>query len=164
MFANPLDPAVVVLHVAGGGQELMLTDHDPVARLQMQGGDVTRGVTAERDLTRRLRLDQQQRQAAEHAALEALLERMQADLHVRVLPQENVVLEVDRDLPIERHVQHRNELALQPVAQTRRPPLRDLSRQDGWGCRHRLSLVVDGGGTACRPPPVSRPHAIAREG
>ena len=54
---------------------------------------------------------------AEDPALESLLERMQADLHVRVLPQQDVVLEVDRDLTVQRHVQHRNQLTLEAVAQ-----------------------------------------------
>ena len=83
---------------------------------QVQRDDVTGGVAAEGDLAGRLGLEQQQRHAAEHAALEALLERVQADLHARVLPQQHVVLEVDRHLAVERHVQDGHELALEPVA------------------------------------------------
>ena len=33
----------------------------------------------------------------------------------RVLPQQHVVLEVDRHLPVERHVQHGHELALEAI-------------------------------------------------
>ena len=97
----------------------MLADEDALAGLEMDRGDVARRVTAERDLARRLRLDQQQRHPAEHAALESLLQRMQADLHLRVLPQQHVVLEVHRDLSVERHVQDGDELALEPVVHPR---------------------------------------------
>ena len=117
----------------------MLADDDPLAGLEVDRGDVARGVTAERDLARRLRLDQQQRHTAEHAPLEALLQRMQADLHLRVLPQQHVMLEVDRDLPVERHVQHRHELSLEPVLHPRRGALGDLGRKDSWCGRHALS-------------------------
>ena len=70
---------------------------------------------------RRLRFEQQQRHAAERAPLEALLQRVQADLHLRVLPQQHVMLEIDRDLAVERHVQDRDQLALQPVVRVRAP-------------------------------------------
>ena len=83
-------------------------------------GDVARRVAAERDLARRLRLEQQQRHATERAPLQPLLQRVQADLHLRVLPQQHVMLEVHRHLAVERHVQDRNELALEPVVQSRR--------------------------------------------
>ena len=76
---------------------------------------MARCISAEGDLPRRLRLEHQQRHAPEHPALEALLERMQPDLHVRVLPQQHVVLEVHRRRPIERHVQDRDELALESI-------------------------------------------------
>ena len=56
-------------------------------------------------LARRLCLEQQQRHATEDPPLQPLLQRVQADLHARVLPQQHVVLEVDRHLPIQRHVQ-----------------------------------------------------------
>ena len=48
-----LDPAVVVLDAAGRGEELVLADDDPLAGLQVQRGDVSGRVTAERDLARR---------------------------------------------------------------------------------------------------------------
>ena len=79
-------------------------------------------VAAERDLAARLGLEHQQRHAAETAALEPLLERMQADLHVRVLPQQHVVLEVHGHLAVKRHVQHGHELPLEPVVDAWRVP------------------------------------------
>src|SRR6202012_4272832 len=94
----------------------------------------------ERDLAGGLGLEQQQRHTAEDATLEALLEGMQADLHRRVLPQERVVLEVDRDLARERHVQRRHELALEAVVEPGGLSLRDLRRQDRWCGRHLLSF------------------------
>src|ERR1022692_1993958 len=68
-----LDPAVVVLEVGGGGEELMLAHDDSVAGGQVQRRDVAWRVTAERDFSRRLRLEQQQRHTAERTALEPLL-------------------------------------------------------------------------------------------
>jgi len=41
---EPLDPAVVVLNVAGRGEELVLANDDPGSRLQVQRRDVTGGV------------------------------------------------------------------------------------------------------------------------
>ena len=67
-----LDAAVVVLDATGGGEELVLAHDDALPRLQMQRDDVTGRVAAEGDLARRLRLEQEQRHPAEHAALEAL--------------------------------------------------------------------------------------------
>ena len=74
-------------------------------------------VAAERELASGLRLEQQQRHAAEHAPLEALLERVQADLHARVLPQQHVVLEVHGHVAVERHVEDRDQLALEPIVE-----------------------------------------------
>ena len=156
-----LDPAVVVLHAAGRGQELVLADHDPVAGLEVQRGDVAGRITAERDLARGLRLEQQQRHPAERTPLQALLERVQADLHARVLPQQHVVLEVHRHLAVERHVQDGHELALEPVVDAWRRALRDLGREDLRGCRHRrLSPCVAGDGRARQsgPRPRRRPR------
>src|SRR5581483_10015978 len=61
--------AVVVLHAAGRGHELMLARHDPLAALKVKSDDVSQYVAAEGDLARRLRLEQQQRHPAEHATL-----------------------------------------------------------------------------------------------
>ena len=146
-----LDPAVVVLDAAGGGQELMLAHDDPLTRLEMQRDDVTGRVAAERDLAGRLRLEHQQRHAAEHAALEPLAQRMQADLELRVLPQQHVVLEVHRHLPVERHVQDRDELAFEPVGHSGGCPLRDLGGKDLGGGRH-LALSLRGTWTGSREP------------
>ena len=137
-----LDTAVVVLDVGGGGQELVLAHHDPVAGRQVQGGDMTGCVAAEGDLARGLSLDQEQRHAAERAALEALLERVQADLHGRVLPEQHVVLEVHRHLAVEGHVQHGHELALEAIVQPGRGALRDRGGKDGWGRRHLVLLKL----------------------
>src|SRR6185437_1350333 len=112
-----LDPAVVVLHVAGGSQELVLAYDDPVAGREVQRGDVPGRIAAEGDLAGGLGFEQQQRHSAEGTALEALLERVQADLELWVLPQQHVVLEVDRDIAVERHVEHGHQLALEAVAQ-----------------------------------------------
>ena len=145
-----LDPAVVVLDVAGGRQELVLAHDDPVARRQMQGGDMAGSVAAEGDLPGRLGLDQQQRHTAERAALEALLERVQTDLHLRVLPQQHVMLEVDRHLAVQRHVQDRHQLALESIVQSGRRPLRDRRRQHRRCARHQLSSFRWAPGTPSR--------------
>ena len=81
-----------------------------------------RRVAAKGDLPGRLGFDQEQRQAAEAPALETLLERMQADLHGRVLPQEHVVLEVHRHRPVQGHVQDGDQLALEAIVQSRAAP------------------------------------------
>src|ERR1700733_8324063 len=103
--------AVVVLDAARGGQELVLADHDALPGLEVERDNVTRRIAAERDLAGRLDLQHQERHPAEYAALEALAQGMQADLELRVFPQQYVVLEVDRHLAVERHVQDRDELA-----------------------------------------------------
>ena len=151
---EPLDAAVVVLDAAGRGQELVLADDDALAPLEVQRHDVPRRVTAERELTRRLRLEQQQRHAAERAALEALLQRMQADLQAGVLPQQHVVLEVHGHLAVERHVQHGNELALEAVVDAGRGALLDLRGKDLGGRRHvPLSLIAVRAAAVPRCPP-----------
>ncbi len=148
-----LDAAVVVLDATGGGEELVLAHDDALPRLQMQRDDVTGRVAAERDLPGRLRLEHQQRHPSEHAALESLAERMQTDLHLRVLPQQHVVLEVDRHLPVERHVQHRDELAFEPVVHAWCGALLDLGRKYLGGGRHvALSIRERGPAAASRCP------------
>ena len=102
-------------------------------------GDVTWRVAAEGDLAGRLRLEQQQRHAAERTPLQPLLQRMQADLHRRVLPQQNVVLEVHRYLAVEHHVQGGDELALESIADARRCAFGNLCREYLWRGRHGLS-------------------------
>ena len=136
-------PAVVVLDAAGGGQELVLAHDDSLPRLKVERDDVTGRVAAEGDLARRLRLEHQQRHAAEHAALETLAQRMQADLQLRVFPQQHVVLEVHRHLPVEGHVQDRDELAFEAVVHAGRVPLLDLGRKDLGGGRHGALSVRD---------------------
>ena len=96
-------------------------------------------VAAERELAGGLRLEQQQRHPAEHAPLEALLERVQPDLELGVLPQQHVVLEVHGHVAVELHVQRGDQLALEAIGQTRSRALGDLSGQDLRCCRHGLS-------------------------
>src|SRR6185437_9569438 len=146
-----LDPAVVVLDVAGGGEELVLAYDDPVSGREVQRGDVPGRIAAEGDLAVGLGLEQQQRHPAEGTALEALLERVQADLELRVLPQQDVVLEVDGDIAVERHVEHGDQLALEAVAQAGSAALADLGGKDGWCGRHRLSWVGDGQASSRAP-------------
>ena len=135
----------------------MLAYDDPLAGRQVQRSDVPGGVTAEGELTRRLGLEQQQRHPAEHAPLEPLFQGMQPDLEVRVLPQQDVMLEVDGHLTVERHVQDRDQLALEPVAEARGCPLGDLGREDLGGGRHGpvSPLVAVPGAAGCPPPPIS---------
>ena len=101
--------------------------------------------------------EQQQRHAAERPALEALLERMQADLHLRVLPQQHVVLEIDGNLPVEHHVQHRHELALEPVADPGCGALGICVGRIFGGGRHLVLLIrwVRRGDRAPRTGPAS---------
>ena len=134
---EPLDPAVVVLDAPGRGEELMLAHDDPLAGLKVQRRDVPGRIPAEGDLTSRLRLDQQQRHPAEHAPFQALLQWVQTDLQVGVLPQQDVMFEVDRDLTVQCHVQNRHELALEAVAQPWRGALSDRGGEDLRGGRHR---------------------------
>jgi hypothetical protein len=125
----------------------MLAHHDPLARRQMQRDDVTRRVAAEGELTGRLGLEHQQGHAAERPSLQPFLERMQPDLHVGVVPQQDVMLEVDRHLPVERHVQDGDWLPLQAVGEAGSGALADLGgkylRRGGHGWS--LSIVVWGG-------------------
>ncbi len=121
---------------------------------------MTRGVAAERDLAARLGLQQQQRHPAEDPALETLLQRMQPDLHRRVLPQQHVMLEVDRYLSVERHVQHRHELALESVGDARGTTLGDLRRKDLRGGRHAVLHSVRFGDAA--PTAIVRRRSRAR--
>src|SRR5207248_6804784 len=51
---DPLNAAVVVLDASGRGEELVLADDDPLARLEMERDDVPRGVAAKRELAGRL--------------------------------------------------------------------------------------------------------------
>ena len=131
-----LDPGVVVLDAARRGQELVLAHDDSLARLKVERDDVAGSVPAERDLARRLGLEHQQGQAAEHAPLQTLAQRVQADLHLGVFPQQHVVLEIHRHLPVEGHVEDRDELAFEAVFHAGREPLLDLRGKDLGGRRH----------------------------
>jgi hypothetical protein len=64
---------------------------------------------------------------------------MQADLKRGILPEQHVMLEVHRHLAIERHVQYRDQLALEPITHSGRGSLRDLSRKDLGRRRHLFS-------------------------
>ncbi len=112
----------------------MLAHLDPLPGLKVQGHHVPRSVTAEGDLAAGLDLQQQQRHAGERTPDQALAQRMQADLEVRVLPEQHVVLEVHRHAAVQGHVQDGHELTLEPVADSGGGPLRDLGGQD-LGCR-----------------------------
>src|SRR5580704_3142365 len=151
-----LDPGVVVLDAARRGQELVLAHDDSLARLKVERDDVAGSVPAERDLARRLRLEHQQRQAAEHAPLQTLAQRVQPDLHLGVLPQERVVLELDRDLAVEGHVEDRDELAFEAIFHARRDPVLDLRGKDLGGRRHG-DFSVSGTWSGSREPLPSTP-------
>ena len=80
---------------------------------------------------------------------------MQADLQARVLPQQHVVLEVHGHLAVERHVQHRDELALEPVAHAGRGALLDLRGKDLVG-RTAWSSLANRSSRGSRPPLPAR--------
>jgi hypothetical protein len=102
---------------------------------------LARRVTAEGQLAGGLGLEQQQRHAGEHAPGQALAQRMQPELHRRVLPQEHVMLEEHGDRAIQRHVQGGHQLALEAVAQTGSDTLGDLRRKDMGRGRHRSAFL-----------------------
>src|SRR5581483_4958340 len=82
---------------------------------------------------------------------------MQANLHVRVLPQQHVVLEVDANLPVEGHVQSRHEFAFEAIAHAWRTCFADFGGQYLWCGWHSNSLLMacDAQPTPAGEPPLS---------
>ena len=122
---------------------------------QVQREHVARGVPAERDLAGPGRLGHEDRHPGQYP-LEGALERLDPHVDLRLLPQHHVVLEEDRQLAVEGQVQHRDELALDPVRQAGAGAVGDLPGQE-HGSRGHWEIVpvrVTPGGSAGSQPCV----------
>ena len=100
----------VVDDAVGGGEEQMLADIDGLAGLQWQRDQLAGIVLRKGDVPRTLRLRHHQRHAREHA-LPRASQRHHGDVHLRVLPQQHVMREVDAVLGRQLHVGNRHILA-----------------------------------------------------
>src|SRR5712692_248174 len=92
-----LDEGKAIIDVACSNQELMLAYLNHLSRLQTQSDNLTDRIAREGDVPWSLRLSQENLHACEDAFSHAF-HRLEADLHAWVLPEENVMLEVDRKL------------------------------------------------------------------
>ena len=91
----------------------MLAHVHALAGRQMQSQDVARAVAAEGDAARPGRAGQQEGHAGEHP-LEAAFHRMNGNLHGRVFPEQDVVLEIDAGVA-QIHLQGGHQFALDVV-------------------------------------------------
>jgi hypothetical protein len=91
----------------------MLAHVNAHAGFQMQGKDLSGAIAAEGDSTWTSRAGQQKRHSGEHP-LERTLERMQLDLHRRVFPQQDMVLEINAG-GTQFHVQRRHQFTFDVV-------------------------------------------------
>jgi len=73
----------------------MLAHVDRLARREMQRHDLPGAIAAEGDVSRTMRLGEEDGQSREEP-LHRAAHRPHADVHLGVLPQQHVVLEVDR--------------------------------------------------------------------
>ena len=87
------DPGVI--HLGGGDQEDVLADVDRLPRRQRQRDDVARLVPRERQPARALGLDHHQRQPGQLPPPRPAGQRHAGEADLRVLPQQQVVREVD---------------------------------------------------------------------
>src|SRR6266566_4601207 len=111
--ADPLHSIKRVVDACGRRQELMLAHVEFFSGLQMNREDVPDTVPAERDPAMALGLSHEDRHASEDS-LERTLHRFDADFHTRILPQKNVMLEVDI-CGLHFNVKHGDELSLDVV-------------------------------------------------
>ena len=117
-----------VVDVGRRGQELVLADLDRLARRQLQVEDVPDAVAAESYLPGAPGLGHEDRHPG-NGALESALHGVHPDLERRRLPEQDVVLEVDRHGAVELHRQRRNQLAVSAELDARTLPFVDHRRQ-----------------------------------
>ena len=84
------------------------------ARRQVQAKHVPRPVAAEGDAARPGRAGQQERHAREHP-LERAFHRVQGDLHRRIFPEQNVVLEINAGVA-QFQMQRRHQFAFDVIS------------------------------------------------
>src|SRR5919199_1901334 len=152
------DAEEVVGHAVRRQQELVLAHMDLFARLQLQGHDLARRVPRERDVAGAGRLRHEDLQAGEHA-LDGARERLEADAHLRLLPQQHVVLEVDALAAAELDVDDRDQLPLDAHGHVARA-------QEALGLtllRHRL-IGATGAILTVRASWVGRSRAVRHPG
>src|SRR5579883_1703038 len=131
--------AEAIVDVAHGGEELVLAHLDRLARLEVNREDVPGAVAGEGDLAGVLGLREEDRHAGDHA-LKGALQPLHTDLQARRLPEDDVVLEVERHRAVQRDVELRHELALDAVGDAGRTALGHLVRQQLRGVRHGALL------------------------
>src|SRR5207248_10780590 len=108
--------------VVGGRQELVLADLDRLPRLEVDGDDLARPVAGEGDLALAGRLGQEDRHPGDEA-LEGALHRLELDVDVRLLPEQDLTPAVGRDGAAELEAEDRDELALDVVEEVRALPV-----------------------------------------
>src|SRR5579883_2511092 len=93
-IGRALHKGEVVIDVAGGEEELVLTHLNHLAWLQAQHDDLPHRIARERDIARSLSLVDKDLQAREEAPRRAL-QRLKAQLHAWMFPEQDMVLKVD---------------------------------------------------------------------
>src|SRR5436305_8264982 len=110
---GPADALEGVVDGLGRGEELMLPDMKLRAMRHVQRDDMAGPVTAERDHAVAGRLGDEDLHARHHA-FESTLHRLHPNADGRVLPQEDMMLEIDRH-PADLDGKDRNQLAVDVV-------------------------------------------------
>src|SRR5579883_743621 len=100
-----------VVDVAGSDKELVFAHLNHLPRLQAQGDDLSHGVAGEGNVAGSLGFRNEDLQTGEEAFSRAL-NRFEADLHARMLPQQDVMFEVDGELVAQHDIDHRHEFAI----------------------------------------------------
>src|SRR5205085_6203063 len=139
----PLHKVKTVIDIARRHQELMFAYLDQLPRLQAQRHDLSYGVAGERDVAWPLRFGDEDLQAGEEALGETAY-RFEAELHAWMLPEQNVVLEVDRELVAEHNIDHGHEFAINRDGHIRNPqwPLGVMQFGFWYGIAEHAVLIL----------------------
>src|SRR5579872_3723396 len=142
-----------VVHAACGRKELMLAHVEPLAAVQMHSEDMPRAIAAEPDLPWTAGLRQKNGHSRQHA-LQRALQRPDANSNVEILPQKDVMLEINRHAA-ELKVQNGHKFAFDVVRDSGK-----VLRKGCGGSQHRdghSQLQIDRNGV--RPIIVGRPRS-----
>src|SRR5579875_586171 len=101
--SRALHEGEAVVHVAGCDQELVFAHLDHLVVLQAEGHDLSYGVTGEGNIAGAGGLGDEDGQTGEHMS-GGSLERLEADLHTWVLPEQDMMLEIDGHLIAEHDI------------------------------------------------------------
>jgi len=112
------DPVECVVERLSCSQPLVLANVKRLAPLQVHAKHMPRAVSAESDLARAHRADHHDRHSGDHS-FECSGEFLDSNLDLGVLPQQDVVLEVDRHL-VKLDMQNWNEFSLNVVNHARK--------------------------------------------